>query len=319
MKNLIFLILLFLFTFFLKSCGQNSELGKDNLNLEKFDINFSVEKFYSNEIEKEKKYEEQKDVIIEKIQKNKYTEKEIEKFDEMLSELNDFKWIKIDTIYSGEKYYDNIGKPIGIQYNMRSWSPNDSLSYYDKMYFEKINMMKSLDGNFMALVATNESNDENSFKQLLKQIELKNGKARVLEDDFFGSYYVYFWELEDRLLAISSKYDDKNNTLKLGIEIDLDKIKVDTTKHSTTNTKLFILNNKFKQDSILQKLNSDDWLYFKEILDNKKIMNLITLGKIAEKFPVFLNTILNQCKNCIRQLHYLLKTTRSSANMRSFA
>lgn len=49
------------------------------------------------------------------------------------------------------------------------------------------------------------------------------------------------------------------------------------------------------------------------------IMNLITLGKIAEKFPAFLNTILNQCKNCIRQLHYLLKTTRSSANMRSFA
>lgn len=271
MKSLIFRTLLFVFAISLQSCGQNAELGKDNLNLEKFDLNFIVDKFYAKEIEKEKKYEEQKDVIIEEIYKKKHTEKEIDEFDEKLSKLKDFKWIVIDTIYSGNKYYGDIGKPIGIQYNMRSWSTNDSLAYFEKMYFEKIDMMKSFDGNFMALVATNESKDENNFKQLLNQIEKKNGKARVLENDFFGSYHIYFWELEDRLLAISSKYDDKHNTLKLGIEIGDDKvIKVDTTKHSTINTQFFILNNKFKQDSILQKLNSGDWLYFREILESKK-------------------------------------------------
>lgn len=270
MKNLTVITLLFVFIFTLQSCGQTSELGKDNLNLEKFDLNFSVAKFYANEIEKEKKFEEQKDLVIEKIGEKRHTEKEIEELDKVLSTFNDFKWIKIDTVRSGDDFYGTTGKPIGIQYNMRSWSPKDSMVHYENMHFEKINMMKNFDDDFIALVATNESKDENDFKQLLSQIEKKKGKAKVLKNEFFGSYYVYFWELKDRLLAISSKYDDKKNTLKLGIEIDDDRIKVDTTKHATINTQLFILSNKFKQDSILKKLNTGDWLYFKEILADKE-------------------------------------------------
>lgn len=269
MKNLI--LLTFIFTFSLQSCGQNTELGKDKLNLEKFNLKFDVAKFYANEIEKEQKYEEQKDLIIEKILEKEHTEKEIKKLDEKLSELNNFKWIKIDTIYNDPYNYDyyNRKNPIGIQYNMGSWRNSDNLGYYGKMHFAKIEMTKSFEGDFMALVALNESKGTNDFKQLLSYIEQKHGKAIVKEYDFFGSYFVYFWELKDHLLAISSKYDNKENTLKLDLEVSENNIKVDTTKHPTINTTLFILNNKYKNDSILRNFNSGDWLFFNQILDKK--------------------------------------------------
>lgn len=49
------------------------------------------------------------------------------------------------------------------------------------------------------------------------------------------------------------------------------------------------------------------------------VMNLITLGKIAEKFPVFLNSIVNQLKNCIRQVEFQLKLTRTFMDIRAFS
>ncbi len=207
--------------------------------------------------------------MYEKIENNDYSESEINQFDEYLSKFNNFKWIKVDTIYEGY-FFDNTGDIVGIQYNMRSWTPNDSLAFYDQMYFESINMMIDVKGEFMALTAVNESQSENAFKNLLDYIEQQNGKAKVRSNDFFGSYNVYSWELEDRLLAIASKYDNKKNTLKLEIEIDENNgVKIDTTKNPTINTRLFILNNKFKQDSILKQLTSGDWLYFKRILSEE--------------------------------------------------
>lgn len=275
MKKLITTMLsLMIIAMAILSC-TNPKLGEDRLNLEKFDLNFNVGKFYANEIDKEKKYEEQKDVLLEKIHKKDYTEKEFEELDEKLSELNNFKWIKIDTVYnqiynSATYTYENdLKNIIGLQYNMMSWGSEDSLAYYGKMHFKKVDMAKSPKGDFMALVALSESEGADDFKQLLNHIEQNHGKAAVKEYEFFGSYFVYFWELEDRLLAISSKYDDKENTLKLGIEISEDSVKIDTTKQPTINTKLFILNNQYKQDTIIRRFHSGDWLYFMQILDKE--------------------------------------------------
>lgn len=248
-------LLLIIITCFV-SCSQ-PKLGDDKIDLENIELNFDVRAFYENELTKEKKYQE------------KLEEGKIDGFFGYFDELNDFHWIEVDTIYN-EDLWGTKRNLIGVQYNMRSWTPNDRVAYYNEMYFKKIDMMIDANGEFMALTASNESPNENAFKNILNYLEKKNGKAKVIHDDFFGAYKVYLWELKDRVLAISSKYDDKKNMLKLDVEIDENTgVRIDTTKHSTINTNLFILNNKFKQDSIVRKMSSGSWLYFNGILSKE--------------------------------------------------
>lgn len=269
MKKTFNIIITFTLTSFMFSNCAQPKIRKDQLDLEKLHLDFNVDAFYADEIKKAENYQEKVEELRENIRNDVYkTEKEVEKAENKIFELLDVKWIEIDTLYKDPYNYDKTqDKPIGIQYNMRSWGSNDSLAYYGKVYFKKIDMMQSLDSAFMALVALNESEGEDTFKQLLADIEQKYGKAKVKEFDFFGAYYVYYWELEDRLLAISSKYDDKENTLALGVEVTENDVKIDTAKQPTINTNLFILNNTYKQDSIVKHLTSGDWLYFREILE----------------------------------------------------
>ena len=249
-------------------CAQ-PKLEKDPLDLENLSLGFKVDAFYADEIKKADHYHEKVNQLREKIRTGVYKAEEETLDDEKeLDLLNDFKLIDVDTIYTKPYgYSETTEPPVDVQYNMRSHNPEDRLAYYDKKRFEKINMMQSLDGDFMALVALNESESEDDFKQLLAHIEQKHGKAKVKKDDFFGSYIVYSWELEDRLLVVSSKYDNKENTLKLEIGMTENVVKIDTTKHPTSNTRLFILNNAYKQDSVVKRLTSGDWLYFKGVLD----------------------------------------------------
>jgi hypothetical protein len=247
---------------------NNPDLGKDKINLEKFNLNFNVEKYYAKEMDKEQQYTKRKEELLQQVRANKGLKQDFDAMDKELSALNDFHWIEVDTLYNDPgNYIKSKENPIGRKFDMRGWSSKDQLANYQKMDFEKIDMLQDLKGNFIALVALNEYENEENFKQLLKYLEQKHGKASVKKEDFFGPYYIYYWELPDRVLAISSKFDDKKNTLKLGIEVTENEIKVDTTKPTTINTRIFILNNEFKQDTILQNLNSGDWLYFNDILE----------------------------------------------------
>lgn len=229
--------------------------GENPLNLEAFDLDFAVDRFYSAELEKEKQYNAQREEIL-----NGKDEKD---FGDKLIDPWSFETIAIDSVF-----VDNIFAPskqlVGLQYNMKSWTHGDTLAQYGKMYFEAIHMMRSVDGKFMALVASNQSDDEVPFKQLLAEIEKEHGEAKRTEHNFSGDYYIYSWQLKDLLLAISSKYNDKSNELKLAL--DLDSMKADTTKQPSTDSKLFIVSNTFR-DSIAGNLKSGPWLYFDDLLE----------------------------------------------------
>lgn len=226
---------------------QSPKLGENKLNLENLDLDINIEKFYSKEIEKAKIFQCQKD-------KNLNGKKEKE-FSGKLLNFRDFHSISIDSIYKDETL-------LGIQYNMTTWSSRDSLAYFNKMYFHKIEMMKSPKGDFMALVSSNESSGTKNFEDLLQYLTNKNGNPKIMENNFFGSYFVYSWLEKDRLIAIITKLDNKENTLKLGIEIDKENMKFDTIKKPTNVTKLFIVNKQYI-DSIKGKLHRGDWLYLK--------------------------------------------------------
>ena len=131
-------------------------------------------------------------------------------------------------------------------------------------------MATSLQGDFMALVAESESKGTDDFKALLDYLKQKHGKPTVKENSFYNSSFIYHWELDDRLLAIFSRYDNKESTLKLGIEVTEDGVKADTTKQPTHVTRLFILKNQYKQDSILRRFTRGDWISFNDILSDDR-------------------------------------------------
>ncbi len=267
MKNTLFFILTV--TFLQLSCKQHEKLGENKLDIEHIAMNFDVPDFYGSEIEKEKRYERLSDSIL-ALDLKKLPVEELDDLAEKEYEYRDFYDIEIYTLFTGNRFEDDLGDSLAIQYNMNSWRPDDTIAYYDKMPFQKINMMTSLDGDFMGLVALNESEDYKNFKQLLGHIESKNGKAKVLEKDFFGAYYLYYWELADRLLAIASVYDDKENVLKIDVQFTEDSLVVDTTKHPSANTYLFVHNNKYIGDSVINKLNRGDWIYFWKLYKEKE-------------------------------------------------
>ncbi|WP_172915420.1 hypothetical protein [Capnocytophaga canimorsus] len=264
MKAVKSLTLFFIFILMLHSCSS-PKLGKNRLDLEKFDLNFDVAAFYTDEIEKAEKNMKESDNLLEKRNKGNLSEKEREKLTEKIFELLRFHVIQIDTVFKGE--FTKEKTPMAYRYDMRSWSTRDSLAYFQKMHFCKINMATSLKGDFMALVAESESKGTDDFKALLYYLEQKHGKPTVKENSFYNDSFTYHWELDDRLLAIFSRYDNKESSLKLGIEVTENDVKVDTTKHPTHVTRLFILKNQYKHDSIIRNINSGDWVAFYRILE----------------------------------------------------
>lgn len=227
------------------------------LSLEDFKLNFNIENFYAPELAKARLYREQRDAIL-----NGKDEKE---FGDQLVDPWSFETIAIDSVF-----VDDIFAPskqlVGIQFNMKSHTIGDSLARYGDMYFEGLNMMRNKKGEFMALVASNQNGGPVPFQLLLAYIEKKHGKAKVSNEDFFGGYKVYSWQLTDRLLAISVKNNDKSAELKLAL--DLDSMTGDTTKHPSIDTKLFIVTNSSKE-SVIGNLNSGEWLYFDKLLEKQ--------------------------------------------------
>lgn len=236
------------------SC-THPKLDGQTLDLENFNLNFDVDEFYSPTIEKAKLYSVQQEEIIAGKQEQDFGDKLIDPWS--------FETIAIDSVFV-DNIFASSKQLVGLQYNMKSWAQGDSLAQYGKMCFEAINMMRTKEGQFMALVASNQNEGEELFKQLVAEIERTHGKPKVTDQDFFGNYKVYSWQLEDRLLAISSKYNDKSNELKLAF--DLDSMKADTTKRPSIDTKLFMVSNNFR-DTVLGNLNSGEWLYFDDLLE----------------------------------------------------
>ncbi len=87
-----------------------------------------------------------------------------------------FETIAMDSVFVDD-IFTTSKQVVGLQYNMKSWTQGDSLARYGDMYFEALHMMRSVDGEFMALVASNESEGEEAFKNLLGSIEAKHGKS----------------------------------------------------------------------------------------------------------------------------------------------
>ncbi|MDO7138948.1 hypothetical protein [Algibacter lectus] len=254
MKKAFFYIIIFLV---FHSC-EGQKLGR-TLDLEDINTDFNIDGFYGDEIEMHKKYESQKDEII--------NGKKEEEFGDNLVKFWDFRHIRIDTVrYRNNEILNDPYRIIGITYDMTDWSDENTVpvARYRNLDFETINMMKSPRGKFIALFARNEDAKikKAEFKKLLNHLVKEYGVPNVSEGSSYATKgYKYFqWNANKNFIYIGTKYNDKEHLNSIGINTS--KFEFDTVKRNLIDVKLFIVHKKTK-DSIMGRLNSNGWYHLK--------------------------------------------------------
>ncbi|WP_405266677.1 hypothetical protein [Cellulophaga sp. Ld12] len=225
--------LLLLLPFFL-SC-VSPKLGVDKLNLEKITFDFNIHEFYSNEIEKKEIYESQKKDRVKLLQK-----------------WGGFHSVLIDSLYKNEDS-DNK-KLIGIQYKMNSSAGGDSLAYFKKMYFDKVDMVRSSKDDFIALSSSKNGIGIEEKKMALKEFDelfdyltLQYGNPEIKKDNFNEKDTIYYWLLKERLIALRFE----SSIINFG---DVEKPLI--------FIQLYIINEKYL-DAIIGEIDRGAWLHLK--------------------------------------------------------
>ena len=226
----------FLLIFICFSCvSQNME--KEALELNTVKMNFNVDMYFS----KGKSFKEYHLAIKDE----QYSNKRDKGFEEGTLTYWQKNIYRIDSVF-----FKNTKRIKGIQYNINSYHVNDTIAYFDNISFFKICMMKSVNNEFMALVA-NRNGDRKTFIKLVTKAKKLYGEPEIMKNYNFGDNYSYSWGLKDKSLVITSRFSIEN---KLTYKI--------TKDFSYYQTRIYLINNKYK-DSITKsnRLTNGEWLY----------------------------------------------------------
>jgi len=236
MKNT--LLLLTISIILLSSCSK-AQLGKQVLDLETFSMSFNVNGFYQAAIEKARQ----------KPPENASTKEQLDDF------LNTY-FIKVDTVKKDE--FEKNSPVMGVQYNMTSWNEGDTLARFKALPYCKINMMINESKEFMALCATSDQTDSATYQKTIQDMSKKYGQPEKQQEDFFGIHTNLSWKLEDRLIQLVSKTDDRKNTM--AVEIGGKELMKQIKQVPAFKTYLFVIKKQYL-DSLRGALKSGDWLY----------------------------------------------------------
>jgi len=222
----------------LSSCSK-AQLGKQVLDLETIPMSFNVNGFYQAAMEKAKQ----------KPAENASKEQQLDDF------MNTY-FIKVDTVKKDE--YEKTSPVIGVQYNMTSWNEGDTLAHFKGLPYSKINMMINESKEFMALCASSDQTDSAAYQKTIQDMTKKYGQPEKQQEDFFGIHTNLSWKLEDRLIQLVSKTDDRKNTM--AVEIGGNEVMKQIQQAPAFKTYLFVIKKQY-QDSLRGAFKSGDWLY----------------------------------------------------------
>jgi hypothetical protein len=233
------------------SCHSNQT--KKIIDLENKTSSLDINEFYSTEINKYKTYQNQNEEIL-------FGKKDKDSLSDIL-QISDFYQIQTTSIFSKNRTTKD-SELIGTQYNMLSYSPQDSLAKYGPVYFYKMDMMVDTTQNFMGLVALAENATDLNTKQLIKYISKKEGTPKEQIEDFFGEYKLYTWRTKENLLAVVSRsYVKENNTTK-GRELFKEDYNYNNAKDTVILTYFYTIPLKYAE-TITQELYTGNWLFLK--------------------------------------------------------
>ncbi|MDR2221821.1 MAG: hypothetical protein LBE34_03675 [Flavobacteriaceae bacterium] len=236
MKNEIILIILCYTTL---AC-THPEIGKTTLDLENFDTNFNIKKFYQGDIDRHQAYLKQKEELL---------DQGITDFQNV--EFPEFNIIEIEKQYVTDPK-TNKDILFTSRYKMKSWNPTDSLASYGPLSFSKINMIESDKKDFMGLVASNEYVEESKTDQLIQYITQKQGQPKHVKTLFSNQDSIYVWNTPNYTLAFSKEHDTNIS----------EKLKTSLSKgnpqKSHIKAKLYLIANQYV-DTLKNNIAGEGW------------------------------------------------------------
>lgn len=218
---------------FLNSC-QSQKYDHGVFDLNKLTFNLNVDKFYS-------KSQDRKNIKF--TSGKQYVEKDT---------ITEY-----DLDWSGSRE-----KIVGFQYNVKGYSPEDSVAVFKGIFFSRMAAMTD-ENNSLMLVNAVCTIDNDHYGEFIKGLVKEYGRPEINNEiRGFVKTKRLTWRLKDRVVKIVSEGEyDFDNEHSLLNEKDKEFIK-DVHKSTINETLLFICNSKYEK-LLLEKLNSGNWSDFK--------------------------------------------------------
>lgn len=164
--------------------------------------------------------------------------------------------IQKDTLF--DKEFGENPKAVGFYYHQISSVNVDEFAVYKNRHFNEIDIATDSQNNIFVIGAVAENLTEKETQDFIATLSGKYGKPVKKEKDFFGKYFNYEWNANDRILIFSSVMDKENNNLKIEIDQSNNTIK-EGAKEPHLQGYFFVVNK--KQKEMIQYLNSGDFVF----------------------------------------------------------
>ncbi|MEC4054479.1 hypothetical protein VSP10_17040 [Myroides odoratimimus] len=234
------ILLYFTLPIILLSCQEPKKFGDLKMDIETFNYDFPVEDFYAFNGNNDGSITADADASV-------------------MTVVKELKPIEI-THYrvAPKRYNDSLRDIIGKEYSMRMWIESDSVAKYGDYYFDKVDMLQSLNKDLIGVACSDLKGDENKVIQLRDYIISKEGEP--VEKIAFMVYdcIVYTWQKEDRVLALVVRYHEITEPPFIAEHISAEEQEVYTP--SRVQVRLFSINNKYK-DLVFNNLYRGEWAY----------------------------------------------------------
>ncbi|TDQ11769.1 hypothetical protein [Pedobacter metabolipauper] len=181
------------------------------LNLETVNMDFDVSDFYGDKVARTEN-------TISKDPKDLGKEETLKLLDENFFGKDTLYNIydDPDTVIGAKRYNEKrqVLSTFGYNYITVSWNKEDSLAVLNGIYFQKLDMMESKKGEFLAMQATNETTSENKNQiNLTNYFNKKYGKAKHSFESNPEKEQILNWENAKELIILRIKVDTMQSVL----------------------------------------------------------------------------------------------------------
>jgi hypothetical protein len=224
------------------SCsGQPKVFGESPINLENFDFNLNVKKFYPEA----NKYRAIYVPITQAIQI----------YDVELDNLGSILIMK-ETVREG---WREDSEPKWIEYKQQGCNNYQKLAVFGKYTFSCVDMVTTVDNQVMVIGAYDFYGTEENAMNFIKLLNKKYGKnIQTKKNVFSRDFNIYTWELKDRIIKYCFVSPDDRGTLT----VVLGEQNEETEEEEEMEAYFYIIKKEYA-DKVIGNLNTDNLIYCK--------------------------------------------------------
>ncbi|ETZ22163.1 hypothetical protein [Pedobacter sp. V48] len=165
--------------------------------------------------------------------------------------------IGADTVSDGE--FIGSEQPVRIDYKQQMFSYKDVIARFGDFEFNAINFATTITGRLMVFNAVAGKISLEETQRFVQLLNYKYGKAVRTKGDFIKPFYIYTWQLKDRIIKYCVVSEDDSSNLKIVADKDQQTIK-EEKKETYLKAFIYIIKKEYA-DQVIGEMSSGDLLY----------------------------------------------------------